>query len=77
MAKFDLTVLLLAKDMASKTIGKVGKEVSTLGRISGSFTPPARTAEKWVAELPGASMGVATTRAESSLTAVPSSTGWW
>src|SRR5512139_1838548 len=43
MAKFDLTVLLLAKDMASKTIGKVGKEVTTLGRISGHATRGVRT----------------------------------
>ena len=35
MAEFNLAVLLTAKDMASKTIGKVGKEVGTLGRISG------------------------------------------
>lgn len=33
MANFDLTVLLLAKDMASKTIGKVKREVGTLGKV--------------------------------------------
>jgi hypothetical protein len=34
MASKELSILLLAKDMASKTIGKVSKEIGGLGKMS-------------------------------------------
>lgn len=43
MASFDFSILMVAKDMASKTIKGVSKEVGTLNKISGHATRGVKT----------------------------------